>query len=251
MGDTKATSAYEAVHAYPDGRSTVARFALTASEYGFDGLVVRNHGGEPASYDPEEIAETYDVDVVPAVEIRADDPSQASGYLGSHREHSTLVVVHGGTRALNRFAVEQSAVDVLAHPMVGDGDFNHVLAQEALDHGVRVEFNLRGVLRDAGGTRVQTLSNLRKLREIVEYYGVPYVVSADPTTHLQLRSPREVEALGDAIGFTSEEIRAGLAEWGRLAERNRERQSEAFVQPGVRRVGEREGSSDEQSRTEK
>lgn len=227
---------YEAVHAHPDGTSTVARHALTASEYGFDGVVVRNHGSEPASYDPDTVAEQYDIDVVPGVEIRADDPSTASGYIGSHREDTTIVAVHGGTPRLNRFAVEQSAVDVLAHPMAGDGDFNHVLAQEAVDHGVRVEFSLRGVLRDAGGTRVQTLGDLRKLRELVDYYDVPYVVSADARSHLGLRAPRELQAVGEAIGFSAEQIQEGLDEWGRLAERNRHRRSDSFVQPGVRRV---------------
>lgn len=224
---------YEAVHAYPDGDSTVARFALTASEYGFEGFVVRNHGDAPASYDPEAVWQKYGVDVVTGVEVRAEDPSRASGHVGSHRDSHTLVVVHGGTPEMNRFAVEQSAVDVLAHPMAGSGDFNHVLAREAVEHGVRVEFSLGGVLRDAGGSRVRTLADLRKLRELVEQYDVPYVVSADPSSHLQLRAPRELQALGDAIGFTADGIRDGLQEWGRLAERNRERQSDSFVQPGV------------------
>jgi len=59
---------YEAVHVRPDREaneradgnepgntdgSTVARIALTASEYGFEGIVVRNHGDSPASYDRE------------------------------------------------------------------------------------------------------------------------------------------------------------------------------------------------------
>jgi len=43
---------YEAVHARPDGDSTVARLAMTASEYGFDGLVVRNHGDAPRERRP-------------------------------------------------------------------------------------------------------------------------------------------------------------------------------------------------------
>lgn len=238
---------YEAVHAHPEGQSTVSRFALTASEYGFDGLVVRNHGDAPASYDPERIRETYDIDVVTGVEIRAESPQQASGFLGSHRDHNTIVVVHGGTPEMNRFAVEQAAVDVLAHPMRGDGDFNHVLAREAVENGVRIEFNLAGVLRDAGGTRVQTLSNLRKLRELVDYYDTPYVVSADPSSHLQLRAPRELAAVGDAVGFDEKDISTGLREWEHLAERNRERLSDSFVQPGVQIVEGEEESSENPS----
>ncbi|MFW5974156.1 MAG: RNase P subunit p30 family protein [Natrialbaceae archaeon] len=229
---------YEAVHARPDGESTVARLALTASEYGFDGLVVRNHGDEPASYDPEGIADTYGIDVVPGVEIRASDRSQASGFVSSHRDHQRIVAVHGGSPTINRFAVEQPQVDVLAHPMAGDGDFNHVLAKEAKRNGVRIEFNLGGVLRDAGGTRVGTLRDLRKLREIVREYDTPYVVSADPGSHLELRAPRELIAVGETVGFEAEEIETGLAEWRGLAERNRERQSDAYVEPGVRRLSE-------------
>ncbi len=224
---------YEGVHAHPDGASTVARLALTASEYGYEGVVVRNHGDEPASYDPETIREEYDIDVVTGVEVRASDPSQASGFVGSHREDATVVAVHGGDPAMNRFAVEQAAVDVLAHPMAGDGDFNHVLAREAGEHGVRVEVSLRPVLHREGGRRVRALRDLRKLWEILDHYGAPYVVSVDPRSHLELRAPRELQALGDVVGMDAEEVAAGLAEWGHLAERNRARGSEAFVEPGV------------------
>lgn len=230
---------YEAVHARPDGQSTPARMALTASEYGFDGVVIRNHGDSPVSYDPTNLREEYDIDVVTAVEIRADTPSQASGFIGAHRTDQTLVCVHGGTPKINRFAVEQPAVDVLAHPMVGDGDFNHVLAKRARDNGVRVELSFRAVLRNSGGQRVRALSALRKLWELLETYDVPYVVSADPVSHLHLRAPRELAAVGEQIGLAAETVETGLTEWGRLAARNRRRGSDDFVEPGVWRVDER------------
>jgi ribonuclease P/MRP protein subunit RPP1 len=230
---------YEAVHAVPDGESTVARMALTASDYAYDGIVVRNHGDAPASYDPEAISEEYGVDVVPGVEVRASDPSRASGFVGNHRGDRPLVVVHGGDPAINRFAVEQAAVDVLAHPMVGDGDFNHVLAKAAADNGVRVELSLARVLRREGGPRVQALRDLRKLHELLTQYDAPFVVSTDPFSHLHLRAPRELRALGDVVGIPGADIERGLNEWGAVVERNRERLSDAFVEPGVWR-GSRE-----------
>ncbi len=224
---------YEGIHATPDGESTVARMALTASEHGYDGIVVRNHGDTPASYDPAEIREEYDIDVVPAVEIRATDPSRASGFVGNHRDQRALVAVHGGDPDINRFAVEQPAVDVLAHPMDGDGDFNHVLAKAAATNSVRVELSLSSVLRASGGKRVQALRSLRKLHELLVQYDAPFVVSADPFSHLHMRTPRELQALGDVVGIPSEDIEDGLREWQRIVERNRARQSEAFVEPGV------------------
>ena len=229
---------YEGVHARPDGQSTPSRMALTASEYGFDGVVIRNHGDSPATYDPAHLREKYAIDVVPAVEIRVETPSQASGFVGAHRTDQTLVCVHGGTPAINRFAVEQVAVDVLAHPMAGSGDFNHVLAKSARDNGVRVELSFRDVLRASGGRRVRAIAALRKLWELLDTYDVPYVVSADPVSHLQLRAPRELKAVGEQIGLSDEIVATGLTEWGRLTERNRTRRSETFVEPGVWRVDE-------------
>ncbi|SDC26694.1 RNase P subunit p30 family protein [Natrinema hispanicum] len=226
---------YEAVHAHPDGQSTVARLAKTAADYGFEGVVVRNHADARAEYDPERIRDEYGIDVVEGVEIRTDDRQSASGAVGNYRTTKTIVAVHGGTNAMNRFAVEQAKVDVLAHPMAGDGDINHVLVKAAVENGVRLEFDLSGVLRQSGGRRVRTLQSLRKLREIVDHYDAPYVVSAEPTSHLEVRAPRELKALGEELGFTREFIEDGLAEWGRLAERNRHIHSESFIEPGVER----------------
>ncbi len=138
---------YEAVYAHPDGDSTVARHALTAADSGYDGIVVRNHGDAQADYDADAISDAYDIDVAAGVEVRADDPSRASGFVGNYRSDRTVVVVHGGDRRINRFAVEQPTVDVLAHPMREGGDFNHVLANAAADNGVRVEFDFGPVLR--------------------------------------------------------------------------------------------------------
>jgi len=223
---------YEAVHARPDGGSTVARLALTASEQGYEGVVVRNHGSARAAYDRERIADAYGVDIVDGVEVRAADASRASGFVGNHRPKRTVVCVHGGD--LNRFAVDNERVDVLAHPM-RDGDVNHVLARAAAANGVRLEFDLSRVLGTSGGRRVRAVGDLRKLHELVEQYDPPYVVSADATSHLELRAPRELAAVGEVLGVDAEWIREGLREWGRLAERNRERDSEEFIEPGVRR----------------
>ncbi|MEY7847691.1 RNase P subunit p30 family protein [Natrarchaeobius sp. A-rgal3] len=226
---------YEAVHAQPDGQSTVERLAETAADYGFEGVVVRNHSSARAAYDAEEIAEEYGIDVVRGVEVRAEDPQHASGAVGNYRTDETIVALEGGTNALNRFAVENDKVDVLAGPMDGSGDVNHVLAKAAVENGVRFEFDLGGVLRAHGGRRVRTIQALRKLGEIVDYYDAPYVVSADPSSHLELRAPRELAALGETIGFSSAFVEEGLAEWGRLARRNRQVQSESFIEPGVER----------------
>ncbi len=225
------TDYYEAVTAYPDGSSTVSRYAQTAASYGYDGIVVRTR---QADYDPEAISKTYGIDVVSGIEIVAETPDSIAGSVGNFREACTLLLVRGGTNARNRYAVETDRIDVLTQPMAGNGDFNHVLARAAATHGVRVEFDFAPVLRQTGGNRVQALDRLRKLRELIEYYETPYVVSVSATRHLWLRGPRELIAVGKQIGFSASQIKAGLVEWGRLADRNHRRTAESFVEPGVR-----------------
>jgi ribonuclease P/MRP protein subunit RPP1 len=235
---------YEAVHARPDGASTVARMAATAADAGFGGVVVRNHGGDLPDYDAGAIETRYGVDVVDGVEIRADDTSRVGGVLGSHRPDRTVVLVHGGGPDINRFAVENEAVDVLAHPMAGEGDVNHVLAEAAAEHGVALEVDLSGVLRATGGQRARAIAALRKLRDMIDHAGAPYVVSADPRSHLQVRAPRELVAVGEVVGFDPGAIETGLAAWERIAERNRERLDPDHVAPGVWRGGPDGGSDD-------
>ncbi|MFB6089440.1 MAG: RNase P subunit p30 family protein [Halobellus sp.] len=239
---------YEGVHAHPDGDSTASRLALTAERHGYAGVVVRADDADP---DYETLRGTANVDVADGVEVVASDPQHASGAVGNARPKHEVVIVAGGTDELNRFAVEQARVDVLARPFEGtrgngrggrdgdsiggDGDVNHVLAKAARDNDVRIEVNLAPVLRDRGGSRVRHLDKLRRLKRLVDHYDAPYVVGANPRSHLQLRAPRELAAVGEEVGLGGDWVREGLAEWERLVERNRERLSESFISPGVER----------------
>ena len=223
---------YEAVTAYPAGDSTVSRQAKTAADYGYDGLVVRTREAE---FDADAISDRYEIEIIGGIEIDAADPEAAAGGVGNHRPECPILLVRGGTNALNRYAVEAERVDVLSRPMAGDGDFNHVLARAAATNRVFIEFDLGPVLGERGGPRVQALQDLRKLRELVEQYDTPFVVSATADSHRGLRAPRELRAVGKQIGFTADQITAGLRAWGEIVARNRARDEEAFIEPGVRR----------------
>lgn len=231
---------YEAVRPYPTGDSTVARYATTAADQGFDGIVVRSAAEDPAAYDAAEIREAYGIDVVVGTEIRTTDPSRASGLLGAHRRDSTVLMVRGGTAAMNRFAVRQDRVDVLALPVDGEDPFEFALAGEAVDHDVHVAVDLAGVLRRTGGTRVRAIDRLERLWGILDDRDVPYVVTGSPTAHLELRAPRELVAVGALCGMDGEALEAGLRAWEGIADRNRDRLAGRVPSPGVEIVEEGE-----------
>jgi ribonuclease P/MRP protein subunit RPP1 len=226
---------YDAPRVAATGRTTTARFAVTAAEAGFGGIVVANDHDDPVDYDPETIRDAYEIDVVDGIEISTAEKGDVSGAVSKYRRQTTVLLVRGGTETVNRYAVETPEVDVLRAPMAGDGDVNHVIVKSAMRNGVRIEVNLGPVLRATGGPRVQALRDLRKLRELLEYFDAPFVVSADPHTHLQVRGPRELVAVGEQIGFDAAQIRSGLAEWHHIAETNREKRSSEYVTEGVHR----------------
>lgn len=226
---------YEAVRAWPAGSSTVARLAATAAEFGYDGLVVRNPPDAVPDFDAAAVHETYEVDIVTGVRLEPESPEAASGALGHHRPETTVVIMQGGTDALNDYAVSQDKLDVLSGPMAGEGDLDHASVKAAASHGVRIAVDFGPVLRATGERRSAAISDLRKLRELIEAYDAPYVVTASASSHLELRSPRELAAVGSVAGFDQAAVETGLDEWRRLTERNRERLSDDYLAPGVRR----------------
>ncbi|MFB6133841.1 MAG: RNase P subunit p30 family protein [Halanaeroarchaeum sp.] len=225
---------YEAVHVLEEGRTTTARFAATLLDAGYDGMIVAADAEDTPTYDAAAVQATYDVDLVDGLEITSEDGSVVSGAVSNYRRETTVILVRGETQSINRYAVETPAVDVLRDPTGGDGDVNHVLVKAAVSNDVFLEVNLGPALRTSGGPRVQALRKLRKLRELIESFDAPYVVSADPETHLQVRAPREIVAVGEEIGFSAAQIRAGFEAWETIVARNRERLSEEYVGEGVR-----------------
>jgi ribonuclease P/MRP protein subunit RPP1 len=218
---------YEAVHA---DAGSLAPLAECAASVGYDGLVVRDGGADALS------AVDTDVDLVSGVTVDA-DPEAAGAAVRSRRGDATVLLVRGGTPARNRFAVEEPRVDVLSAPTAGAErfPFDHVLARAAGHNGVRVEFDLGPVLRETGGTRVRAVSALGRLRDLVETYDASHVVTAGADGPLSLRGARALAAVGETVGLGRAFVEEGLREWGRLAARNRDRASEDWVMPGVRR----------------
>ncbi|MFW6449313.1 MAG: RNase P subunit p30 family protein, partial [Halobacteriota archaeon] len=198
-----------------------ARLAAKAADIGYGGIVVRNAANLPAQPAVETIAEHASIDVVPGVELEPDVPDDASGALPGLRRSYPIVAVAGGSTRMNRFVASQRHVDVLVRPITPDGPFLAPgTATTAAENDVAIELPF-GPLRSRGGRRVRYLQRLRALWRVVDHAKAPYVVSARPTSHLAIRGPRQLEALGAVVGIPEDAIDRGLARWGRLAERNR------------------------------
>lgn len=216
------------------GTATPSRIALTAEEHGYSGVVLRT----PPTTHPQSVPDVG-IDVVDGIELAPTTRAEASGAIGHYRSQCELLMVRGGSPTLNRYVLEEPKVDVLTAPFAEDGDLNHVLVRAAATNNVAIELRLEPVLRSQGSHRIRQLKRLRKAIELLLDADAPYVVSVAPTSHLELRSPRELTALGeilplDGVAVESTELIAdGLTQWGEIVERNRTRQSAAFIEPGI------------------
>jgi len=204
---------HEFVHAAPETRTTPARMAHTAARAGYDAVVLRSHFDGRGDYPSYDVPDDPPVRVHEGTEVRADGVEALhEGVRRAESEGAAVVAVHGGDETLNRAAVDAGA-DLLAHPNRGRGrSFNHVLAREAAEAGVAVELSLAPVLRASGGERVEAVRDLRVTLRLVRKYGTPFVVSADPRTHLHLRAHRELRALAALVGIEDGEFGRGVDE---------------------------------------
>jgi ribonuclease P/MRP protein subunit RPP1 len=229
---------YDAVVPYPIGSSTLSRYVLTATRYGYDGVISltrydgtdRDHERSRPAVDPGAITG----DVVDGALIDATDRERASVALDRSREAHTIVVCRAETTSLQRFGAESHRVDVLSVPVQGEA-LEHGILKAAAANEVRVAVDLDPVLHDCGGDRVRAIATLQRRKRFLDDVGANHVVTASPTDHLELRAPRDLAAVGASVDLGEEWTRDGLAEWGELVERNRDRRSEAFVEPGVYR----------------
>ena len=202
---------YEFVHSAPETRTTPARMALTAAQAGYDAVVLRNHTGAD-EYPSFEVPDDPPVPVDEGVEVRAENVEEMHERVRRAEGDAQVVAVHGGDEKINRAAVD-AGVDLLAHPNRGRGtSFDHVLAREAAERGVAVELSLAPVLRASGGERVEAIRDLHTTLKLVRKYDTPFVVSADPHTHLQVRAPRETHALARLVGIEDDEFERATQE---------------------------------------
>lgn len=209
---------YEFVHSAPETHTTPSRMALTVARAGYDAVVLRNHT-DVDEYPPFDVPDDLPIPVYEGVEVRAKNVEEMhEGVRRAEREDAALIAVHGGDETINRAAIDAEA-DLLVHPNRNRGrgtSFDHVLAREAAEKGVAVELSLAPVLRASGGERVEAIRDLHTTLKLVRKYGTPFVVSADPYTHLQVRASRETRALARLVGI-------GDAEFERATEDTPER----------------------------
>lgn len=223
---------YEAVRPFPAGQATSARFAVRAGAMGYDGIVVL---ADPGRTGAGRLADRFDVDVVAGAMVAEREQGALARTIQSTRPAVELLCVEAGTPGLRRFATTRDRVDVLLDPIGEHGPIAHTIAKRAADHGVAIALDLEPLLTRRGADRSRYARDLRLLARVLDHYDVPSVVTGRPDSHLAMRAPRELVAVGAAVGIDDAFLERGLETWGAIVERNRAVRDDSFIEPGVRR----------------
>jgi ribonuclease P/MRP protein subunit RPP1 len=218
------------VHSRPDGESTIEELTTLAKHFGYSGLAITNHSNTGVA--PMASA-TEDFEIFRGIEIVATNPQKLHGLIGKYRKNVDVLIVHGGNEKINRAAVENPNVDVLAHPQMGrHSGLNHVLAKSANENNVAIEFNLDAIIKGRGGRRVQTLSNFRTNLNIARKYDLPMLLTSSASSYFDLRAPREMIAIAGLFGMGKDEAVSALSLTTERIIKNK-RSKPGFIREGV------------------
>jgi len=203
-------------YTHPDNPGLMAK---EAKRYGFSGIVVVNPGIN---------GETFLLDnfsVYKGVEIQA-KPSRIREEIRKYRDSDLISIVRGGEEEINRAAVEAEGLDILLQP----SEFNNVLAKAACDNSIAIGFNLGLLIRFRGDARVRELKNMKTNIKHARKYELQMIITCDPGSVFDLRSPREMVSLSNLFGMTQSEAIEALS---RTPLDILRRKSKNFVQEGV------------------
>ena len=218
------------VHAYPETDTAVEELIRVAKRYGYAGIAITNHDDVAVHEQPESDA------IYTGVEIRAQSVVELKRKIKLHWGRVALVTVHGGNDKINRAAVEDPKVDIVAHPSgeKGEGVLNHVLVRYAAENGVAIDFNMDALIHSRRGDRARIISKMRDNVKLVRKYQAPMIITSHAHSVYDLRAPREMIALASLFGMTEEEAERALSDTPAciLAKRwKKEREVEVVLEP--------------------
>ncbi|MEE9474091.1 MAG: RNase P subunit p30 family protein [Candidatus Hydrothermarchaeaceae archaeon] len=145
------------------------------------------------------------------IEIKASNKNELKNRLANSKDFD-YVIVHGGDEHINRLAVSDKRVDILAHPERGrrDSGVDPFIARQAKKNNVSIEVNLRNLIFTRGNHRVNALKNVKRHLMLSRKYGSGIIVTSGARSRLELRSGEGVSQLLKLLGFNETEREAAM-----------------------------------------
>ncbi|NOQ55186.1 MAG: hypothetical protein GQ477_00085 [Nanohaloarchaea archaeon] len=190
------------------GQNSVADIIKTAESLGFSSICIIDHIKDKNKDNLDNLREEIlkhktDLEIYTGVEISTEDPEIMRLQIKRLRDRADIIIVSGGSSKINRAAVENPKVDILAHPERGrkDSGIDNVMAKLAFENGVAIELNFKFVLHSYRKVRAHMLSHMRTNIILAKKYKAPIVITSGAESIFDMRAGRELASLGALINL--------------------------------------------------
>lgn len=221
-------SFYECLSAYPEGSSSASRMAMKAKSLGYKGIIICNK--EPQRlFRPEAAERIRGIETAIGAEVEAKDARSLRNRMYSLRAKYPFLLVRGTTEEIVRTASEDPNVDVLIPPCDNRRPLGIAAARAAQQNQVAIGFDLGPFFYISDRQRIRWLGVVERNLQLARKFDLELLLTAGSRSHLDLRSPRDIIALAEVVGFEHTEAHQALSMAGKLVDLNRR----CWPSPGV------------------
>lgn len=191
-----------AVFPYPNGDTSVRRFALEAATLGFDSLVAIDTPSLTCG----------DVEVRTGIIFHDIPVRDIINRVKRFRETDAVISVKAGDAGFNRAVIGMKGIHVLRS--IHDADkkgFDHVSARMAADNNVAIDIDLSVITRLRGIARQRAIARYRDILVLEQRFEFPLTLSTCARSVLDLRAVRECTGLCSLLDMDISLVEKALA----------------------------------------
>jgi ribonuclease P/MRP protein subunit RPP1 len=180
----------------PDEMDSIISLISAAKEFGYSGIAVLDL--KKNRYDMSQLS--GDFSIYNAIEVSG-KPSKLRDEIRKYKDTDDILIARGRNEEVARAAVETERLDIILQPV----KFNNVLGKIASDNSIALGFDIGSIIHARGEKRVQELRIMRTNLMYARKYDLQMVMTCEPYSRYDFRSPREMAALGGLFGMNLKE----------------------------------------------
>ncbi len=209
------------------GDSPPIRLALNAKNLGLKGISFTDlsnhmdwHALERSKKDI--LDELDDFRILIGTEIKSTSIYELKRQTKKFRKKSDLILIHGGNLNINRWAVREKDVDILAHPELfrQDNGLDHGMVRLAKKNNVAIELNFRNLLSTSHTSRARLIEKMRENLRLCLKYNTRVIVTSGAHTTYDLRSPYDFRAFLHVLGAKGDESKRIISETEKIVNKD-------------------------------
>jgi ribonuclease P/MRP protein subunit RPP1 len=184
---------YDLMVHLPDEKDSLALFVSAAKEFGYSGIAVLNMKKNRTDINQM----PGDFSICKAIEVSG-KTSKLRDEIRKYRDTIDILIARGTNEEITRAAIETERLDIILQPV----KFNNVFGKIASDNSIALGFDISAIIHTNGEERVRELRIMRTNLMYARKYDLQMVLTCEPYSPYDFRSPRELAALGNLFGMS-------------------------------------------------